>query len=288
MTLNEFIDKWLGKKCDYDNFYGGQCVDLYRMYVKEVLGFPQSPGVGGAAEIWDTADHKYYDFITNEPTAVPQRGDIVIWNRKAGGGFGHVAVFLEGDVNKFTSLDQNWPTLDKVTKTEHDYKNVIGWLRPKKQDNIEPDVIAQLQNRIKDLEKEVEERKARQGETEIELKAANEKYTRDMQFLADKVQTTDDVNVIGVAIDKLLVAEDGLQKCLDDKRECGEKRQELAAEYEKTLEELSLDSGVAVKSSAGVKRALAAYLKLHPQEIVGDIKDYQNILKLFGLLIYRR
>lgn len=130
-TLDQFIIDWLGKKCDYDGFYGGQCVDLYRQYVKEVLGYPQSPGVGGATEIWDSASPEYYDFIKNSPTAVPQRGDIPIWNRKAGGGFGHVSIFLHGDVNKFTSLDQNWPTLDEVTETEHDYKNIIGWLRPK-------------------------------------------------------------------------------------------------------------------------------------------------------------
>lgn len=131
MTLDGFVDKYLGKKVDYDGFYGGQCVDLYRQYVKKVLGFPQSPGVGGAAEIWESADPKYYDFIKNDPNAVPSRGDIVIWNRRVGGGFGHVAIFLSGDVNGFTSLDQNWPTLSKVTKTKHTYSSVIGWLHPK-------------------------------------------------------------------------------------------------------------------------------------------------------------
>ena len=128
--MDEFIKKYLGKKLDWDGFYGGQCVDLYRYYVHEVLGFPQSPGVGGAAEIWDSADPKYYDFIKNTPTGIPNKGDIIVWNRNVGGGFGHVAIFIEGDVNAFVSLDQNWPTLDKVTKTKHDYKNIIGWLRP--------------------------------------------------------------------------------------------------------------------------------------------------------------
>lgn len=130
MTLDEFVKKYLGTKVDFDGQWGGQCVDLYRVYVKEVLGFPQSPGVGGAAEIWDTAGDKY-DYILNTPTGVPQPGDIVIWNRRVGGGFGHVAIFLSGNANSFTSLDQNWPTLDLVTKTQHTYTNVIGWLHPK-------------------------------------------------------------------------------------------------------------------------------------------------------------
>lgn len=139
MTLQQFRDKYIGKKVDFDGFYGGQCVDLYRQYVKDVLGYPQSPGVGGAAEIWDSASPEYYDFIKNTPTGVPQPGDIVIWNRRAGGGFGHVAIFLRGDINRFTSLDQNWPTLDKVTETEHNYTNVIGWLRPKKGSDMQID-----------------------------------------------------------------------------------------------------------------------------------------------------
>lgn len=152
MTLQQFKEKYLGKKVDFDGYYGGQCVDLYRQYVKEVLGFPQSPGVGGAAEIWDSASPEYYDFIPNSPTGVPTAGDIVIWNRRAGGGFGHVAIFLRGDVNSFVSLDQNWPTLDKVTETVHNYTNVIGWLHPK-------EIMAnELETCLKDRQKFWDER----------------------------------------------------------------------------------------------------------------------------------
>lgn len=131
MNFDEFIDKYLGKELDWDGVYAGQCTDLYRYYVKEVLGFKQSVPVGGAAEIWDTADPALFEFIKNSPLAVPKKGDIVVWNRNEGGGFGHVAIFIEGGVMSFTSLDQNWPTLSVVTKTKHTYKNVIGWLRPR-------------------------------------------------------------------------------------------------------------------------------------------------------------
>lgn len=132
MTIDAFVAKYLGQKVDYDGHYGGQCVDLYRQYVKEVLALPQSPPVPqGACWIWQTAPDENYLKISNTPTAVPERGDIVIWNSNVGKGYGHVAIFLDGDVNKFVSLDQNWPTLSVVTKTEHRYANVIGWLRPK-------------------------------------------------------------------------------------------------------------------------------------------------------------
>lgn len=93
---------------DFDGAYAGQCVDLYRQYCKEVLAFPQSPPVRGAADIWDTYLKNCFTRYENTPTAVPQKGDVMLWNKNAGGGFGHVAVFISGDANKFKSFDQNW------------------------------------------------------------------------------------------------------------------------------------------------------------------------------------
>lgn len=137
MTLNEFRSRWLGKKADWDGAYGGQCVDLFRFYVHEVLNQPQPKGVTGAADFWtnyptDPNLNKYFDRIANTPNGIPQAGDVMVWNKNAGGGYGHISIYLKGDVNSFVSLDQNWPTLNKVTETNHNYNNVLGWLRPKK------------------------------------------------------------------------------------------------------------------------------------------------------------
>jgi hypothetical protein len=51
---------------------------------------------------------------------------VIVWNRKKGKGYGHVSVFIHGDVNGFTSFDQNWTTVSKCTESEHDYVNVLG------------------------------------------------------------------------------------------------------------------------------------------------------------------
>lgn len=138
MTYENFINKWLNKTCDYDGFYGGQCVDLFRMYVKEVLNYPQPIGVIGAKDFWynytkDANLNKYYTKITNKPTNVPNKGDVILWDYWSGNKYGHVSIYIGGDVNKFMSLDQNYPVLSKVTKTQHNYTNpkVLGWLRPK-------------------------------------------------------------------------------------------------------------------------------------------------------------
>jgi hypothetical protein len=142
MTFAQFIDKYLGKAVDYDGRYGGQCVDLFRRYNKDVLELPVQPaGVNGAADFWtnykkDPVLSGEFEQIPNTPRGVPLYGDVIIWNREKGGGFGHVALFIVGDTLRFTSLDQNWPALSVVTKTAHDYAHVLGWLRPKARHKI--------------------------------------------------------------------------------------------------------------------------------------------------------
>ena len=132
MTFDEFVTKWNGKLLDYDNTYGGQCVDVYRQYLKEVLEVPQSPPVVGAADIWTSYRKEDFNQIKNTPEGIPQKGDIVIWNKYASGGYGHVGIFKEGDANRFTSFDENWPIGSKCHLQEHNYTNVLGWLHSKK------------------------------------------------------------------------------------------------------------------------------------------------------------
>lgn len=131
MTLNEFIFKWNEKPCDFDGQFGNQCVDLYRMYCKEVFGIPQSPPVVGAVDIWTTYLKDYFIAIENTPTGVPESGDILIWGTGLGK-YGHIGIFLSGDTNSFISFDQNFPVGSVCHSQKHDYKNLIGWLRFKK------------------------------------------------------------------------------------------------------------------------------------------------------------
>lgn len=132
MNIQEFIDRYNGKKIDWDNAYGGQCVDLYRQYCHDVLEIPQSPPVQGAADIWTTYLQEHFYQVENTPEAVPIPGSVVIWNKKAGGGYGHVAVAVSGNKGSFISFDQNWNKLSVCELVTHTYTNVIGWLVPKK------------------------------------------------------------------------------------------------------------------------------------------------------------
>lgn len=132
MLFSDFIKKWTGQKCDFDGAFGSQCFDLYRYYCQEVLNVPQSPATGdkGALTIWDNYLKDYFDRIENTKENVPQNGDIVLWGTKIGK-FGHVAIFIDGDVNKFNSFDCNFPTGTLPHTQSHTYNGVLGWLRLK-------------------------------------------------------------------------------------------------------------------------------------------------------------
>lgn len=129
MNVKEFFTKYTNQFIDYDNHYGAQCMDLYRQYCKEVLGLQQSPAVAGAADVWNTHLQDKFIAIANTPTGIPQLGDIIIWNKKLNG-YGHIAVCQSANVLNFTSFDQNFPTNSPCHLQKHNYKYVIGWLRP--------------------------------------------------------------------------------------------------------------------------------------------------------------
>lgn len=132
MNYQQFKDKFLGRGIDFDKAYKNQCVDVYRQYCQE-FGFPQSPPVRGAVNIWDTYLTKHFERITNTPKGIPDQGDVIIWGTTVGS-FGHCAIFDHGDVNNFVSLDQNWPFDNGegvLHEQKHNYKGVLGWLRPK-------------------------------------------------------------------------------------------------------------------------------------------------------------
>jgi hypothetical protein len=53
--------------------------------------------VPGAADFWTNYDtdpilNQNFSKIVNTPEFIPQEGDVAIWNRKMGAGFGHIAV----------------------------------------------------------------------------------------------------------------------------------------------------------------------------------------------------
>lgn len=130
--VQNFLNRWNGRGVDFDKAYGYQCMDLYQQFNKDVVGAFHVPNPS-AYMVWDNYPQNFYTKISNSPTAVPQKGDVVIWKKSASLPFGHIAIATgEGDTKKFKSMDQNWPTGSVCHIQEHNYTGVIGWLRPNK------------------------------------------------------------------------------------------------------------------------------------------------------------
>ncbi len=216
MTLQDFITKYNGKGIDYDSSYGFQCVDLYRQYVKEVLGFPQSKPIPGAKDVWDTYLSEYYTRIANTPTGVPQRGDIMIWGSTYGK-YGHIAVVTEATVKNFKCFSQNDPvgTLCKeISYTS--YKGVLGWLRPKAQaiPQPNPDALeACLKDHVMLVDKIEKELKPTIIDLETErddLKRQNNTYKDQQIALSKQLDCENQFPAITGKIEGLLKKEDDL------------------------------------------------------------------------------
>lgn len=130
MTFTEFMSILNG---EYKETAGttakNQCVDLANAYIKFVLELPVIEWAN-AVDFPSKAGDKY-EYILNTPTGVPSEGDLIIW----GGTYGHIAIFIEGNSNRFTSFDENFPTGSPCHVQEHTYLSpkVLGWLHPKVQ-----------------------------------------------------------------------------------------------------------------------------------------------------------
>lgn len=133
MDLETFVSQYWGKYLDMGGSANAQnqCVDLANGYLKYVLNHDI---VLGTDAINFPSKLPDFDFVTLNP----QAGDLVIWG--AGLGIhGHIAVYLTGDENNFTSFDENFPIGSPCHKQNHNYKNVIGYLR--KKDSMTPENI---------------------------------------------------------------------------------------------------------------------------------------------------
>lgn len=139
MTLDGFVNRWENdpKGIDFDGAFSTQCMDLYRAYVRDVLGYPQSPPVVGAKDVWDTYLKTHYTRVANTSDGVPPRGSVMIWSGKYGP-FGHIAIVLEADKNSFTAFSQNDPLGAKCIKKVYNYNNVLGWLIPNSLNEPDP------------------------------------------------------------------------------------------------------------------------------------------------------
>jgi len=215
MTLQEFITKYKGKGIDFDGHYGFQCVDLYRQYVQEALGFPQSPGVTGAKDIWTSYLSEYYDRIPNTPDGVPEKGDIMIWGSSYGQ-YGHVAIVTSATTSYFNCFSQNDPIGSLcVIKKYTNWNPVLGWLHPKGKENNEQilkDKISDLETKVSTLNEAMASKSLEVNHLRTELEA-QERDNKDLSAqLNEARKQRDDYRIEAEESEKKVVS---LQKAID-------------------------------------------------------------------------
>jgi len=126
MKPNDFFQKYNGKGLDFDGAYGNQCADVIKAFFVEVLGIPAIKG--NAIDYW--ADIPGFQRISKGSLTLPRPYDIIIWDKTKTNPYGHIAIANWVRAGDFNSFEQNFPVGSVCHFQDHNYKGVLGWLRP--------------------------------------------------------------------------------------------------------------------------------------------------------------
>lgn len=127
--LQQFINYWSGRNdCDFDGYYGNQCVDLVQFWSQKLNG---GVFIGDYAyQIYGT-NATTYDSIPETLFTIPKTGDVVVWDKKYNGYAGHIAIIVEANLYSFKAFSQNDPAGSTPQIRTYSYYAVKGYMRRK-------------------------------------------------------------------------------------------------------------------------------------------------------------
>lgn len=138
--LNQFVSNVNGQFVEVsDSSNPNQCMDLVYLWIF-CLGYPKATiqhlyAYEAYTKPTDLT-YKYFDLIPNTQEFIPQDGDICVFK---GGIAGHIAICLGGGTtSKFRRFEQNNPLGTHAAINDRGYTNMLGVLRPKVFNNVEP------------------------------------------------------------------------------------------------------------------------------------------------------
>lgn len=101
----DFRNKLLGKRVDYDNFAGYQCVDLIKVYLDSCLGMGTIGRIGNASDIRENR----YSYFNNTWEKIPGTNNLMQWDIiiSTKGKYGHIAIVDHVADGKVRVLEQN-------------------------------------------------------------------------------------------------------------------------------------------------------------------------------------
>ncbi|MGG6839905.1 UNVERIFIED_CONTAM: SH3 domain-containing protein [Mammaliicoccus sciuri] len=162
----------VGKGYDYDNAYGWQCFDTANYYWHQLFGHGLKGN--GAADIPTHNDFKGEATVhENTKSFLAKPGDLVIFNKNYGGGYGHVAIVVDATLDQLDVVEQNWlggglNKTEVTTRRKHNYDFPMWFIRP----NFKPEVKKTTTTKKSTVKKEV----AKKEDTK---KGKTLKYNRD-------------------------------------------------------------------------------------------------------------
>lgn len=136
MAYQDFKNRWLGRRIDYDHVYAYQCVDLILIYIKEEFGL--ATGVwGNAIDYWNRPSAPLLGKFNLVAGSNAQQGDIVVLNGLAGNPYGHIGICESVTATTVNILEQNGAGSgtgtgrDAIQVRGIPKSRVAGLLRPK-------------------------------------------------------------------------------------------------------------------------------------------------------------
>jgi hypothetical protein len=259
MNTKDFIKKYQGKTVGFpdNNFYKGECLSLVKVYIKETTGiYPPASGCNGARCYWSIFPSplsQVFEKIPNTPDFTPIEGDIMVWNEKTGGGYGHIAICTGKNTGTqyFESFDQNWQGRH-AHLVNHNYKNVYGVLRLKKEVGNLPTMPEKPKYDEAWIEEQLMHLKNEREKTDrlrADLDGANAKadqrkkeYETLLENLAKKLTlpATSDISDILGGVERLLSVEETLRVAEKELSKQKEKHEQEREQFSRDLEVLRL------------------------------------------------
>lgn len=142
MTVDEYKDKWLWDKIDYDDWFGYQCVDLARHFADKVHWKKIGYFWGSAINWWNSwRPFAWFPYIRVRYVKwmYPPRWAIIFFDKTTANPYWHVAIAGESTSDVLFIMEQNggkwsgsWEWVDAIRIARRKYVwdkigNVLGW-----------------------------------------------------------------------------------------------------------------------------------------------------------------
>ncbi|WP_239740253.1 N-acetylmuramoyl-L-alanine amidase [Mammaliicoccus sp. P-M59] len=159
-----YLKKQIGRKIDYDGWYGFQCFDQANDYWHYLFGHGLQGG--SAVDIPTNATNKEYfkkeaTIHKNTPSFLAKGGDLVIFPNTYGEGHGHVAGVLSATLTELVLVEANWlgggwdgvkaqggTGWEPTTKRVHAYDPNMIFIRPKFAKSTVTNVVTEAAKKV--------------------------------------------------------------------------------------------------------------------------------------------